>query len=122
MSRRKEPAIANALLDQLLAGGAASAASEQGGLLDALKKALTERALNAEMDHHLAGDDGAGKLSNHPGVYRGVCDLLVAGEFSYLRATDNSHFRKRRNADLGLLALSAHPDACRLQLAIKRHK
>ena len=59
MSRRKEPVIPNELLDQLLAGGAASAALEQGGLLDSLKKALTERALNAEMDHHLAGDDGA---------------------------------------------------------------
>ena len=50
MSRRKEPMIPNELLDQLLAGGAASAAFEQGGLLDSLKKALTERALNAEMD------------------------------------------------------------------------
>src|SRR5690606_3056149 len=64
MSRRKEPAIPNDLLDQLLAGGAASAAFEQGGLLDSLKKALTERALNAEMDHHLAGDDGAGNTRN----------------------------------------------------------
>ena len=64
MSRRKEPSIPNDLLDQLLAGGAASAAFEQGGLLDALKKALTERALNAEMDHHLAGDDGAGNMRN----------------------------------------------------------
>ena len=44
MSRGKEPAIPNELLDQLLAGGAASAAFDQGGLLDALKKALTERA------------------------------------------------------------------------------
>ncbi len=43
---------------QLLAGGAASAAFEQGGLLDSLKEVLTERALNAEMDHHLAGGDG----------------------------------------------------------------
>jgi len=43
MSRRKEPSIPNDLLDQLLAGDAASAAFEQGGLLDALKKALTER-------------------------------------------------------------------------------
>lgn len=60
MSRRKEPAIPNELLDQLLAGGAASAAFEQGGLLDSLKKALTERALNAEMDHHLAADDSGG--------------------------------------------------------------
>ena len=66
MSRRKEPTIPNELLDQLLAGGAASAAFEQGGLLDELKKALTERALNAEMDHHLAGEDGAGKASANP--------------------------------------------------------
>jgi len=64
MSRRKEPAIPNELLDQLLAGGDAGAALAQGGLLDALKKALTERALNAEMDHHLAGEDGAGNSRN----------------------------------------------------------
>ncbi|BAK67570.1 putative transposase [Sphingobium sp. SYK-6] len=64
MSRRKEPAIPNELLDQLLASGAASAAFEQRGLLDFLQKVLTERALNAEMDHHLAGDDGAGNTRN----------------------------------------------------------
>ena len=57
MSRRKDPSIPNELLDQLLAGGAASAAFDQGGLLDNLKKALTERALNAEMDHHLGQED-----------------------------------------------------------------
>ena len=64
MSRRKEPAIPNELLDQLLAGGAARAAFDPGGLLDSLKKALTERALNAEMDYHLAGDEGAGNTRN----------------------------------------------------------
>jgi putative transposase len=64
MSRRKEPTIPNALLDQLLAGSDASAAFDQGGLLDSLKKALTERALNAEMDHHLSGEDGAGNTRN----------------------------------------------------------
>jgi putative transposase len=64
MSRRKEPAIPNELLDQLLAGGAASAAFDQGGLLDSLKKALTERALNAEMDHHLASGEEAGNTRN----------------------------------------------------------
>ena len=57
MSRRKEPSIPNELLDQLLAGGAASAVFDQGGLLDTLKKAFTERALNAEMDHHLGHED-----------------------------------------------------------------
>lgn len=53
MSRRKEPAIPNELLDQLLAGSDAAAALSHGGLLDSLKKAFAERALNAEMDHHL---------------------------------------------------------------------
>ena len=48
----------------MLAGGDAGAALAQGGLLDALKKALTERALNAEMDHHLAGEEGAGNSRN----------------------------------------------------------
>lgn len=45
-------------------GGAASAAFEQGGLLDRLKKALTGRALNAEMDHHLASGEDAGNMGN----------------------------------------------------------
>jgi transposase-like protein len=57
MSRRKEPAIPNEILDQLLAGTDAAAALSQGGLLDSLKKAFAERALNAEMDHHL-GQEG----------------------------------------------------------------
>jgi putative transposase len=64
MSRRKEPLIANELLDQLLAGGEAGSAFDQGGLLDNLKKALTERALNAEMDHHHSGDGALGNSRN----------------------------------------------------------
>lgn len=43
------------LLDALLAGTDAKAALDPNGLLDSLKKALAERALNAEMDHHLGG-------------------------------------------------------------------
>ena len=38
MARRKEPAIPDALLDQLLAGADAKAAFDPGGLLDGLKK------------------------------------------------------------------------------------
>ena len=56
MPRRKAPQIADDILDQLLPGTQASAAFDQGGLLDQLKKALAERALNAEMDHHLDGE------------------------------------------------------------------
>jgi len=64
MSRRKEPAIPNDLLDQLLTGSSVSSAFDRGGLLDTLKKALTERALNAAMDHHLARDGSVGNTRN----------------------------------------------------------
>ena len=57
MARRKAPRIPDALLDQLLAGADPKTAFDADGLLDDLKKALAERALNAEMDHHLAGED-----------------------------------------------------------------
>jgi transposase-like protein len=56
--------IPSDLLDQLLAGGDAAAALQQGGLLDSLKKALAERVLNAEMDHHLGQDEQAGNSRN----------------------------------------------------------
>ena len=59
MPRRKEPSIPDALLDQLLSGADPKTAFDPGGLLDGLKKALAERVLNAEMDHHLAGENGA---------------------------------------------------------------
>jgi putative transposase len=64
MPRRKEPKIPDAVLDQLLAGADPKAALDPGGLLDELKKTLAERALNAEMDHHLAGDGGTGNSRN----------------------------------------------------------
>lgn len=41
------------LLDELLKGHDPKKLFEQDGLLDGLKKALAERALNAELDHHL---------------------------------------------------------------------
>ena len=63
MARRKAPRIPDAILDQLLAGADPKTAFEADGLLDELKKALAERALNAEMDHHLAGED-AGNTRN----------------------------------------------------------
>jgi putative transposase len=64
MSRRKEPVIPAELLDQLLAGTDAAVALDQCGLLDSLKKALAERALNAEMDYHLGNHDQAGNSRN----------------------------------------------------------
>jgi putative transposase len=74
MARRKEPRIPDAILDQLLAGSDARTAFDQGGLLDELKKAFTERALNAEMDHHLAGEAGEGNNRNGYGRKSVVTD------------------------------------------------
>jgi putative transposase len=68
MSRRKAPAIPDEMLDQLLSGAEASTAFDRGGLLDRLKKALAERALNAEMDHHLAGEGGSRNSRNGYGA------------------------------------------------------
>ena len=58
MARRKAPYIPDQLLDQLLAGADPKTAFDPNGLLDGLKKALAERMLNAEMDHHLASEPG----------------------------------------------------------------
>jgi putative transposase len=62
MARRKQPVIPDAVLDQLLAGADPKTAFAADGLLDQLKKALAERALNAEMDQHLT--EGAGNSRN----------------------------------------------------------
>jgi putative transposase len=64
MARRKAPHLPDNLLDQLLAGGDARAALDPGGLLDDLKKALAERVLNAEMDHHLSHEGNAENRRN----------------------------------------------------------
>ena len=81
MARRKEPAIPDAILDQLLAGADAKTAFDPGGLLDGLKKALAERALNAEMDHHLEGDGQDGNSRNGYGKKTVITDTgkLIAG-------------------------------------------
>jgi len=61
MSRRKMPAIPDELLDQLLAGSDHRTALTARNLLDGLKKALAERVLNAEMDHHLEAGEPDGR-------------------------------------------------------------
>ena len=60
MRETKTPVISAALLDQLLSGVDAQEAFAKDGLFDALKKALAERVLNAEMNHHLAAEAGRG--------------------------------------------------------------
>src|SRR3954467_4279293 len=60
MARRGQPAIPGQLLDQLLAGADPKAAFAKDGLLDELKKAFAERALNAGVDPPLGGDSRIG--------------------------------------------------------------
>jgi putative transposase len=79
MARRKEPAIADTILDQLLGGADAKTAFDPGGLLDGLKKALAERVLNAEMDHHLEGD---GQSSNSRNGYGRKTVITDTGKLS----------------------------------------
>jgi putative transposase len=66
MARRKAPIIPDELLDQLLAGRDPQAAFKDG-LIDELKRALAERALNAEMDHHLDGEAAEGRANSRNG-------------------------------------------------------
>jgi putative transposase len=65
MPRRKEPRIPDAILDQLLAGADAKTAFDPNGLLDDLKKALAERVLNAEMDHHLGSEEPGNRRNGY---------------------------------------------------------
>lgn len=61
--RHKPPVIADTVLDQVSAGLKPNQ-PEVDSLLDRLKKARAERALNAEMDHHPAyGDPGNNRFS-----------------------------------------------------------
>jgi len=52
------------LVDELLSGRDAKSVFEQDGLLDELKKALAERILSAEMDHHLGQEPESGNHRN----------------------------------------------------------
>jgi putative transposase len=67
MARRKAPVIPDELLDQLLAGRDPQTALGKDGLVDELKRALAERALNAEMDHHLHGEAAEGRANSRNG-------------------------------------------------------
>lgn len=60
-------AIKKDILDQLLAGRDPKDVFAKDGLLDDLKKALAERALNAELDNHLEGEAAAGKPNRRNG-------------------------------------------------------
>src|SRR6202522_2270243 len=60
-------AIEKDLLDQLLAGRDPKDVFNKDGLVDELKKALSERILNTELDEHLDGDGVEGKTNYRNG-------------------------------------------------------
>ena len=60
-------AIKKDTLDGLLAGRDPQAVFAKDGLFDELKKALSERVLNAEIDDHLDGEVAAGKRNSRNG-------------------------------------------------------
>ncbi|MDR3529281.1 MAG: IS256 family transposase [Rhodopila sp.] len=57
--------IRNELIDELLAGQDPSSVMRQDGLLGELKKALLNRLMAAEFEHHLTQDQAAGEGKNH---------------------------------------------------------
>jgi putative transposase len=61
-------AIEKELLDKLLAGRDPKELFGKDGLVDELKKALSERILNAEIDEHLTDESAEGK-ENHRNGY-----------------------------------------------------
>ena len=63
-------AIKNEVLDELLAGRDPKTVFESDGLLGELKKALAERMLNAEMDHHLGQEDEQNAGNHRNGASR----------------------------------------------------
>ena len=76
--------IKTEMLDELLKGADPKKLFERDGLLDELKKALAERMLNAELDHHLetegAGEPEAGKPRNHRNGYSAKTVLTDTGK------------------------------------------
>jgi putative transposase len=76
-------AIEKELLDQLLAGRDPRELFAKDGLLDDLKKALSERILNAELDEHLDGEQAGGGANRRNGsskktVLTGTSKLTIA--------------------------------------------
>ncbi len=63
-------AIEKELLDQLLAGRDPKELFAKNGLLDDLKKALSERILNTELDEHLDGERVDGSFNRRNGTSR----------------------------------------------------
>ena len=63
-------AIEKDILDQLLAGRDPKEVFNKDGLVDELKKALSERILNAELDEHLDSEGAEGKAITATAIRR----------------------------------------------------
>ena len=123
-------AIEKELLDQLLAGRDPNEVFAKDGLLDDLKKALSERILNAELDEHLEderAEGGANRRNGHSkktvltgtskmtlsiprdraGTLRSEADRQIPAPLSRLRRQDH-------------LDVCARHDACARSAAIWR--
>jgi putative transposase len=74
-------AIKKETLDALLAGSEGKDPFGKDGLLDELKKALAERVLNAELDHHLANESDDGR-HNHRNGYSKKSVLTDTGKLA----------------------------------------
>ena len=80
-------AIEKDVLDQLLAGRDPDEVFARGGLLDDLKRALSERILNAELDAHLEGEraEAAGTVAASPNRRNGTSPKTVLTGTSKVR-------------------------------------
>lgn len=67
MPARKKPVLPDVLVDQLMSGRDPSTVFDKNGLLDELERAIAERALNAEMDHHLVTEAADGGSNSRNG-------------------------------------------------------
>jgi putative transposase len=77
--KKDELGISDEVLDKLLAGRDPATIFESGGVVDALKKRLAERMLNAEMEHHL-GSEGEREARNHRNGYGSKTVLTDTGK------------------------------------------
>src|SRR5438067_12103253 len=92
-------------LDELLSGKTTEEIVDPNGLLKQLTKALLERAMNAELTHHLGYEKGAGggarqrqqrqrqKPEKGAGRLRPGRDRSAAGRQRKLRAADSAQTR-----------------------------
>ena len=95
-------AIEKELLDQLLAGRDPNEVFAKDGLLDDLKKALSERILNAELDEHLDGERVEGRANRRNGHSK---KSVLTGTSKMTLSIPRDRARHARRASGGRLVL-----------------